>query len=784
MGHTAADFGVNATNTSAADITRLNTALAYLDKSFTGNTILNGMVNNHTQIAINHAGDDHYANGVVSWDPTSGLGVTHNGVNAVQSAAIGLIHEGAHATDLNILTETRAQAEAYATTKETAVSTDLGDAIRDNYNATSGPVGTLNATEHTLNRSGSFVWQENEADGSQTTAGTFNPAQMPAMAPAIGGTVVVDNKAITIANGCKVTVQGNGDTITDGVGTDLTVVGSGDAVTVGGNGATSATPIDTVRISNGTVTIRDGSRVDVIGNSDTVSAGKNDYFGVYGSSEVINALAGDGVWTGTNGSAAPVIDTVNGSGISVTIADNSRVDVKGDNDTVFGGKNDNFGVYGAGETINGGIGDGIWVGYNGSNAAVTDRVNANGDTVTIAPNSRVDVFGNNDTVIGQAGDNFGVYGSFETISAPTGDGIWINGNGGAETGDKLTVSGDTISIGNNATQTTITGNNDVINGGTYDFISEFGNGNHSVFGLGSKITDTGSNDTLNGLIVPSGIMEDINSSGGWYTDGGSSCTPTWVPPTYSTQIIDEEVEYVWDDEFGEYDEVVVPVYGQVQTAPGYYTQDPVVLNLKGGAVETTSLAGTHTSFDMRNDGSKVPTAWVTPGEGLLVVDREHNGAVSGEASLVGGMDDLAHMANSASGKLDASNPLWADLKVWVDQNGDAVAQPGELQSFEQLGIASIDLRSSPQASDNHGNTIRSVSTFSWNDGSTGNIAGVDLAFAATPPAALNHLVDVMAAFSADDNGSVDTVASMRGHHGWINNDLSMAANHSIRQLQA
>ncbi|AEK62498.1 hypothetical protein [Collimonas fungivorans] len=175
-------------------------------------------------------------------------------------------------------------------------------------------------------------------------------------------------------------------------------------------------------------------------------------------------------------------------------------------------------------------------------------------------------------------------------------------------------------------------------------------------------------------------------------------------------------------------------------------EDPIILNLKGKAVDTVGLSNSPAHFDMQNNGQKVQTGWAAAGEGMLVYDPNNTGTVTNDTSLVAGFGALSTLANQTGGELDASNPLWNSLKVWVDPNGDANFQQGELYSLNQLGISSINLNTAAEQLNNNGNTILNESTFTWVDGTIGHLAGVNLAYQAlaslnpSPTARVNALL--------------------------------------------
>ena len=53
--------------------------------------------------------------------------------------------------------------------------------------------------------------------------------------------------------------------------------------------------------------------------------------------------------------------------------------------------------------------------------------------------------------------------------------------------------------------------------------------------------------------------------------------------------------------------------------------DPLVFDLDGDGIETTTLQGSTSFFDLDNNGLAENTSWLSPDDGLLVLDRNNNG---------------------------------------------------------------------------------------------------------------------------------------------------------------
>ncbi len=161
--------------------------------------------------------------------------------------------------------------------------------------------------------------------------------------------------------------------------------------------------------------------------------------------------------------------------------------------------------------------------------------------------------------------------------------------------------------------------------------------------------------------------------------------------------------------------------------------DPVVLNLKkdGGS---RALEASFANFDYDGDGFAEQTAWIGKNQGLLVIDRNGNETIDDGGELFGnqtilsngrtavdGYQALAELDGNHDGVIDATDAAWQDLRVWVD-NGDGATQEGELKTLDELGITSLSRQKSLETSaDSSGNEKRLIGTFTWTDGTTGEM---------------------------------------------------------------
>ena len=163
---------------------------------------------------------------------------------------------------------------------------------------------------------------------------------------------------------------------------------------------------------------------------------------------------------------------------------------------------------------------------------------------------------------------------------------------------------------------------------------------------------------------------------------------------------------------------------------------PIILDLNGDGVKTQSIAN-GVKFDIFADGQAINTGWVSTGDGLLVLDRNHDGTINDASELFGSSTKLASGAKAPDGyaalrELDtnhdgvisSADAVYADLRLWVDSNSDGVSQSSELKTLDSLGIASINVNATAGTSTDNGNIVGLTSTYQTTDGATHAAADV------------------------------------------------------------
>lgn len=156
---------------------------------------------------------------------------------------------------------------------------------------------------------------------------------------------------------------------------------------------------------------------------------------------------------------------------------------------------------------------------------------------------------------------------------------------------------------------------------------------------------------------------------------------------------------------------------------------PLIVDLDGDGVQTTSLTFSRVYFDLDSDGLAERTAWASTADGFLALDRNSNGRIDDIRELFGsasidGFTILGEFDENADGRIDANDSIFADLRIWRDANGDGSSEPAELTDLAGAGIAAINLTATEVSSSNNGNPVTHASTVELADGSSREVLDV------------------------------------------------------------
>ncbi len=175
-------------------------------------------------------------------------------------------------------------------------------------------------------------------------------------------------------------------------------------------------------------------------------------------------------------------------------------------------------------------------------------------------------------------------------------------------------------------------------------------------------------------------------------------------------------------------------------APAVLNIDPLVLDLDGDGVELTHFLDGSVYFDVDGDGTRERTGWVAGGDGLLVHDRDANGAIddiretfsefySGGPTPGGyahGLAALAALDTDRDGRFTSADADWTKVRVWRDSDRDGATDAGELLTLAQLGVTAIDVVGVAGGGEVvEGNEIQARSSLTLAGGEARAVAAVD-----------------------------------------------------------
>ncbi|WP_111850147.1 calcium-binding protein [Acinetobacter baumannii] len=169
-----------------------------------------------------------------------------------------------------------------------------------------------------------------------------------------------------------------------------------------------------------------------------------------------------------------------------------------------------------------------------------------------------------------------------------------------------------------------------------------------------------------------------------------------------------------------------------------HVASPLILDLNKDGVVGTGALSENIYFDHDGSGFKEKTGWVSPQDGLLVLDKNNNADIEIGNELFGnqtslnngqlaknGFEALADYDLNNDGVIDAEDEIYQQLQVWQDINQNAHVDQGELTGLQTIGIQQIDLAyTSAKDIDDNGNHHKQQGQFIWADGTVGKIDDV------------------------------------------------------------
>ncbi|MGE4314205.1 MAG: calcium-binding protein, partial [Pseudobdellovibrionaceae bacterium] len=184
-------------------------------------------------------------------------------------------------------------------------------------------------------------------------------------------------------------------------------------------------------------------------------------------------------------------------------------------------------------------------------------------------------------------------------------------------------------------------------------------------------------------------------------------------------------------------------------------RDPLVFDLDGDSnIEVINASQSGIYFDYNNDGFATSSGWVSADDGMFAIDLDGSGKIDSVSELFGSVHSLSYLTESFvktlgtengfanlaaydtndNGVVDNQDAQWGDIRIWQDVNQDGVSQAAELMTLDQVGIATVDVRSYELARDSYnllevidGNTVSHRGTVTMTDTSIRKVYDVWLA---------------------------------------------------------
>lgn len=123
---------------------------------------------------------------------------------------------------------------------------------------------------------------------------------------------------------------------------------------------------------------------------------------------------------------------------------------------------------------------------------------------------------------------------------------------------------------------------------------------------------------------------------------------------------------------------------------------PIIVDIAGDGYELTDPRR-GVLFDINDDGTADQIGWTVAGgdDTFLWLDGNGNGVVDGGTELFGdavydnGFEKLRMFDRNADGVVDASDPVWDSLRLWLDSNHNGVSEPAEISTVVSSPIRGI-----------------------------------------------------------------------------------------------
>ncbi len=216
--------------------------------------------------------------------------------------------------------------------------------------------------------------------------------------------------------------------------------------------------------------------------------------------------------------------------------------------------------------------------------------------------------------------------------------------------------------------------------------------------------------------------DGLNQSGQDYVDRGETCGSWDDPSTWEDATDANGVTHLC---------TLIIESQDTATEHRQLKECPLVIDLDGDGIETTSMLRNEAQFDFALEGQTVARhGWISADDCLLALDRNKNSVIDNIHELFGsgsknGFATLKVLDTNGDNRITAADDDFQFLVIWRDANGDGISQKNEFLHLSDLGVEAFDLKHSEDDwSGDHGNLIGARSSVHLKDGSTTTMADV------------------------------------------------------------
>ncbi|BAZ14316.1 putative Ig [Calothrix sp. NIES-4071] len=141
-----------------------------------------------------------------------------------------------------------------------------------------------------------------------------------------------------------------------------------------------------------------------------------------------------------------------------------------------------------------------------------------------------------------------------------------------------------------------------------------------------------------------------------------------------------------------------------------------VVDLFGNGLQLISAQDSFAMSDLDNDGYLEQTGWVSPSDGILVIDQNNDGRITELNEFISltsqtNVTYIASLNSNGDRVLNSQDTNFEKIRVWIDANGNHKVELGELAALHRYGIEDISLASQQKNFEIAGNLITTSTYF-------------------------------------------------------------------------